>query len=44
VQVHVRQGEKALAIADAKAAMAIFSKLGAVAECEALEQRLEQLG
>jgi tetratricopeptide (TPR) repeat protein len=44
VQVRVSRGEKALAIADAKAAMAIFTKLGAVAECEALEQRLEQLG
>jgi len=44
VQVRVAQGEKGLAIADAKAAIAIFTRLGAVAECEALEHRLEQLG
>jgi tetratricopeptide (TPR) repeat protein len=44
VQVRVSLGDKTLAIADAKAAMAIFYKLGAVAECEALERRLEQLG
>jgi tetratricopeptide (TPR) repeat protein len=44
VQVHVRQGETTLAVADAKAAIAIFTKLGAVAEREALERRLEQLG
>jgi tetratricopeptide (TPR) repeat protein len=43
VQVRVSQGEKALAIADARAAIAIFTKLGAVAECEALKQRLAHL-
>jgi tetratricopeptide (TPR) repeat protein len=43
VQVRMGQGERALAIADAKAAIAIFTKLGAVTECEALEQRLARL-
>jgi tetratricopeptide (TPR) repeat protein len=44
VQVRVSQGEKGLAIADAKAAIAIFTRLGAAAEREALERRLEELG
>jgi tetratricopeptide (TPR) repeat protein len=43
MQVWVAQGEKRLAIADAKAAIAIFTRLGASAEREALERRLEQL-
>jgi tetratricopeptide (TPR) repeat protein len=44
VQVRMSQGEQGLAIADAKAAIAIFTKLGAVTEREALERWLEQLG
>jgi tetratricopeptide (TPR) repeat protein len=44
VQVYVSQGETALAIADAKAAIAIFTRLGALTERQALERRLEQLG
>lgn len=44
VQVRVSQGERTLAIADAMAAIAIFTKLGASTEREALERRLEQLG
>jgi tetratricopeptide (TPR) repeat protein len=44
VQVRVGQGEMGLAIADAKAAIAIFTKLGAFTERQALERRLEDLG
>jgi tetratricopeptide (TPR) repeat protein len=43
VQVRVSLGEKGLAIADAAAAITIFTRLGASAEREALERRLEQL-
>jgi tetratricopeptide (TPR) repeat protein len=43
VQVHVSLGDTALAIADAEAAIAIFTKLGATAEREVLEVRLALL-
>jgi tetratricopeptide (TPR) repeat protein len=44
VPVRVRRGERDLALADARDALAIFGKLGAAAECEALRARIEALG
>jgi tetratricopeptide (TPR) repeat protein len=44
VDVHVRTGERDLALADAHESLAIFEKLGAPAECEALRARIEALG
>jgi tetratricopeptide (TPR) repeat protein len=41
VVVRVRRGEPGLALADAQASLAIFEKLGAAAECEALRARIE---
>jgi tetratricopeptide (TPR) repeat protein len=42
--VRVRRGERDLALADARDSLAIFEKLGAAAECEALRARIEALG
>ncbi|MFL5519330.1 MAG: tetratricopeptide repeat protein [Gemmatimonadales bacterium] len=44
VDVYVRLGDRDLARADARDSLAIFEKLGAVAECEALRARIEALG
>jgi tetratricopeptide (TPR) repeat protein len=43
VPVRVRRGERDLALEDARAALAIFEKLGATAECDALRARIETL-
>jgi tetratricopeptide (TPR) repeat protein len=43
-EIRVRVGERALALADARDSLAIFEKLGATAECEALRARIEALG
>lgn len=43
VPVRVRRGERALALADASASLAIFERLGAAAECEALRANIETL-
>jgi tetratricopeptide (TPR) repeat protein len=43
VDVRVRLGERDLALQDAQASLAIFEKLGAAAECEALRSRIEAL-
>jgi tetratricopeptide (TPR) repeat protein len=43
VDVRARIGERALAAEDAGAALAIFEKLGATAECDALRTRIETL-
>jgi len=43
VDVRVRRGERALALDDARASLAIFEKLGAQSECEALQQRIDVL-
>jgi tetratricopeptide (TPR) repeat protein len=44
VDVRVRRGERDLALADARASIAIFEKLGATTECEALRERIAALG
>ena len=44
VDVHLRCGERALALDDARESIAIFEKLGAQSECETLQQRIEALG
>jgi tetratricopeptide (TPR) repeat protein len=44
VGVRVRRGERELALDDARGAIAIYEKLGARSECEALEQRIDALG
>lgn len=44
VSVHVRRGERELALADARSSIAIFKKLGATAECEALRAVIDSLG
>ena len=44
MDVRLRRGERALALDDARASIAIFEKLGAPAECEALRQRVGALG
>jgi hypothetical protein len=41
--VRVRRGERDLALADAHESLAIFEKLGAAAECDALRARIEAL-
>jgi tetratricopeptide (TPR) repeat protein len=43
VDVRVRRGERALALDDARASIALFEKLGAQSECEALRQRVDAL-
>jgi tetratricopeptide (TPR) repeat protein len=43
VQVHLDQGQRSLAVADAQAAIVIFEKLGASTECHALQRRLVEL-
>ena len=43
-EVLSRRGERILALEDAHAAIALFEKLGATAEVEALSSRLEELG
>jgi tetratricopeptide (TPR) repeat protein len=41
VDVRLRRGERDLALEDARGSIAIFEKLGAMAECEALRERIE---
>ena len=43
VDVRVRRAERALALDDARAALAIFERLGARAECDALGERIATL-
>ncbi|MEO7712654.1 MAG: tetratricopeptide repeat protein [Gemmatimonadaceae bacterium] len=43
VDVRVRRAERALALDDARAALAIFERLGARAECDALGERIAAL-
>jgi tetratricopeptide (TPR) repeat protein len=43
VDLRLQQGERALALEDARTAIAIFEKLGAQVECEALKARIERL-
>lgn len=42
--VRVRRGERAPALEDARDSLAIFERLGAAAECEALRARIDALG
>lgn len=44
VDVRVRTNDRAAALEDARASIAIFEKLGATTEVEALRERLEELG
>ena len=43
VDVRVRRAERALALDDARASLAIFERLGARAECDALRERIATL-